>query len=243
MIRLSTGNWELKNMEAVIFDKDGTFINLHKFWGKITELRALEIIKSFNLTKDSFNEICLFLGYNYESKKMISNGITAMYSRSEIIKILKEKLEQSYNIQISTNKITSIFDMISEHFYKNMFEYTETIESAINFIKKLYNKNIKLGIVTSDSIISTKKTLKYFNLEYLFDVIVGRETSQETKESGIPTKMAQLIAKLDASGILEPFSKGKLPTLKLLRFRDTASDQMAIAKGIKEFDINNYTIN
>lgn len=190
MIRLSTGNWELKDIEAVIFDKDGTFIDLHKFWGKITELRALEIIKNFNLTKDSFNEICLFLGYNYESKKMISNGITAMYSRSEIIKILKEKLEQSYNIQISTNKIASIFDMISEHFYKNMFEYTETIESAINFIKKLYNKNIKLGIVTSDSIISTKKTLKYFNLEYLFDVIVGREASQETKESGIPTTLA-----------------------------------------------------
>ena len=59
---------------------------------------------------------------------------------------------------------------------------------------------------------------------------------------GIPTKLAQLIAKMDASGILEPFSKGKLPTLELLRFRDTASDQLAIAKGIREFDINDYQL-
>lgn len=59
---------------------------------------------------------------------------------------------------------------------------------------------------------------------------------------GIPTKLAQLIAKLDASGILEPFSKGRLPSLKLLRFRDTATDQKAIAKGVQEFDIRNYDL-
>ena len=59
---------------------------------------------------------------------------------------------------------------------------------------------------------------------------------------GIPTKLAQFIAKLDATGILEPFSKGKLPSLELLKFRDTVSDQKAIARGVREFDINNYNL-
>lgn len=59
---------------------------------------------------------------------------------------------------------------------------------------------------------------------------------------GIPTKLALIIAKMDASGILEPFSKGKLPSLKLLRFRDPASDQQSIVKGINEFDMSNYKI-
>ena len=92
-----------------------------------------------------------------------------------------------------------------------------------------------------------KKGQKQYAM-YNGEIVSGNDVSNILfghlcKYMGIPTKMAQLIAKLDASGILEPFSKGKLPTLKLLRFRDTASDQMAIAKGIKEFDINNYTIN
>ena len=37
---------------------------------------------------------------------------------------------------------------------------------------------------------STKLTLKNFGWEELFDVVIGRESSNETKESGIPTKMA-----------------------------------------------------
>jgi hypothetical protein len=59
---------------------------------------------------------------------------------------------------------------------------------------------------------------------------------------GIPEKIAQLIARLDARGLLEPFSKGKLPSLKLLKFRDTASDQLAIAKGVREFNIKDYNL-
>lgn len=59
---------------------------------------------------------------------------------------------------------------------------------------------------------------------------------------GIPIKLAQFIGRLDARGIFEPFSKGKLPSRKLLRFKDTASDQLAIAKGMREFDINNYNL-
>ena len=45
MISLKTDLWEIKIVEAILFDKDGTFIDLHYFWGKMTELRAEEIIK------------------------------------------------------------------------------------------------------------------------------------------------------------------------------------------------------
>lgn len=62
------------------------------------------------------------------------------------------------------------------------------------------------------------------------------------KFMGIPTKLAQLIARLDAKGFLELFSKGKLPNLKLLQFKDPQSDQLAIAKGIREFNINDYNL-
>ena len=49
MISLKTKKWEINNIETILFDKDGTFIDLHHFWGKMTELRCLEIIKEFNL--------------------------------------------------------------------------------------------------------------------------------------------------------------------------------------------------
>ena len=189
MISLKTKNWSIENIETVLFDKDGTFIDLHYFWGKMTELRAQEVIKRFNSKDEYFKQICLYLGYNPDNQKMLKDGITALYSRSKIIEIFKENL-LDLNIKTSTKELEEIFDCVSTIFYKNMFNYTKPINSAINFIDKLHKKNIKLGIVTSDSIESTNLTLKHFSWEKYFDIAIGRESCPHTKESGKPAQLA-----------------------------------------------------
>ncbi|MBE7708977.1 MAG: HAD family hydrolase [Cyanobacteria bacterium SIG32] len=189
MISLKTQNWQIDNIETILFDKDGTFIDLHYFWGKMTELRVEEIIHQFNLNQNLFNDLCLCLGYDIKTSKMLSDGITAMYSRSKIIEIFKSDLEK-YGIKTSEQELEKIFDKVSTEFYQNMHQYTKPINSAIEFIKKLHSKGIKLGIVTSDSVESTKLTLKHFGWENLFESVIGRESSPHTKESGEPTKLA-----------------------------------------------------
>lgn len=196
MINLKTKNWKIENIETVLFDKDGTFIDLHFFWGKMTELRCEEIIKIFNLNSNCFEALCLCLGYDSKTGKMLKDGITALYSRSKIIEIFQKDLEK-FNVQTTKEKLTEIFDYVSTVFYKNMITYTKPINEAVEFIKKLHSKEIKLGIVTSDSIESTNLTLKHFSWEDLFSCAVGREDSSETKESGALTKIA--LEKLNAN--------------------------------------------
>ncbi len=197
MISLKTKNWELENIETVLFDKDGTFIDLHYFWGKMTEMRASEIIEYYKIKTEHFSNICRYLGYNTKTKKMLKNGITALYSRPQIIKLLNITLNSKLNINSTEQELEKIFDKVSLDFYKNIREYTKPINDAISFIEKLHSKNIKLGIVTSDSIKSTQITLRQFNWEHLFDVVIGRESSPEPKESGCPTKLA--LNKLNAN--------------------------------------------
>ena len=189
MISLKTDSWEIKNIEAILFDKDGTFIDLHYFWGKMTEMRTEEIIKKYRLNNSIKNELCLKLGYNIQTGKMIPNGITAMYSRQKIIAIFKNDL-RDYNVYITELELEELFDKVSTNFYQDMEKYTKPIPEAIEFIKKIKELNIKTGIVTSDSIDSTKKTLTQFGWENLFDVVLGRESTKETKESGEIAKLA-----------------------------------------------------
>lgn len=189
MINLKSDKFCIENIDTVLFDKDGTFIDLHYFWGKMTELRSKEIIKRFDLPKDSLNQLCLFLGYDINTGKMLKDGITALYSRSKIIEIFQQDLLK-LKIEITQEELAIIFDYVSEQFYKEMIKYTKPIDEAISFIKELHNKGIKLGIVTSDSIESTKLTLKHFNWEHLFDCAIGRECSTQTKESGALTQIA-----------------------------------------------------
>lgn len=196
MIKLKTKNWQIDNIETVLFDKDGTFIDLHYFWGKMTELRCLEIIKRFNLDESYISDLCLYLGYDKKEGKMLPDGITALYSRQTIIQIFKKDLEK-FDVFLSEIELAQIFDYVSEIFYENMFEYVKPIKSAIDFIEKLYLKDVKLGVVTSDSVESTKLTLKHFNWEKYFSIAIGRECSSDTKESGALTKIA--LDKLNAN--------------------------------------------
>lgn len=189
MINLKTKEWEIKNIDTILFDKDGTFIDLHFFWGKMTELRVEAVIKEFKLDKNCFDKLCLCLGYDRKTSKMLKDGITALYSRSKIIEIFKNDLIK-FDIMTTDEKLAEIFDNVSKLFYKNMQKYTQPIDDAIEFIKKIKNKGIKIGIVTSDAEESTLLTLKHFNWENIFDVVIGRETTPFTKESGKPTQIA-----------------------------------------------------
>ena len=155
----------------------------------MTEKRAEKVMEVFGLQEKFFEKICGFLGYDIYSKKMLSDGITALYSRVKIIEIFRGKLEE-IGIKTTEEKIAEIFDEVSEDFYKEIDKYTKPIEEAIDFINKLHSMGVKLGIVTSDSVESTKLTLKNFGWEYLFQSVIGRESSSETKESGVPTKLA-----------------------------------------------------
>ncbi len=82
---------------------------------------------------------------------------------------------------------------------------------------------------------------------YKDEIVSGNDISNiffghTCKFLGFPEKLSLWIARLDASGILEPFSKGKLPSKELLTFKDTRSDQQAISKGMREFNINDYKL-
>ena len=120
---------------------------------------------------------------------MLPDGITALYSRSKIIEIFRENLEE-FDVYTTDDELAKIFDYVSENFYQDMVKYTKPIEPAIDFIKQLHQKGVNLGVVTSDSVVSTELTLRNFGWENLFGVVVGRESSSETKESGALTKIA-----------------------------------------------------
>ena len=136
MISLKTKEWQINNIDTILFDKDGTFIDLHYFWGRMTELRAEAIIEKYKKDNSLKERLCTYLGYDLSTQKMLSNGITALYSRSKIIEIFQSNLADE-NIIISRTELEQIFDDVSEKFYQNMLEYTKPINDAIEFTQRL----------------------------------------------------------------------------------------------------------
>ena len=118
--------------------------------------------------------------------KISLNNLSFTYGRNTSINLEVNGIEYSKYKKL---EIVFVIDRSSSVDSGNKIKNLKiAVKNVIGELSK--NNNIKIGIVTSDSVKSTELTIKQFGWETLFDVVIGRESSEFTKESGEPTKLA-----------------------------------------------------
>lgn len=182
-------NWEIKGIDTVLFDKDGTFLNDHIYWGKLAECRVLKIIEQFNLNKNLFDDLCFAIGYDPATCKLIKNGPVGTLSRNEVVDFMVKELKK-YTISTNFETVSNLFDIVHKEFSENIEKYVFSLEYSENFIKTLKAKGIKLAVVTSDNYEHTLKILKILNLQDIFDCVIGKDSCSEEKRTGKPALSA-----------------------------------------------------
>ena len=182
-------DWKIKNINTVLFDKDGTFLNDHKYWGKLAECRIHKIIEQFHLDKNSFNDLCFAIGQDPIKCRLIKNGPVGILSRNEVVEFMVNELKK-YNVTTDFQEISDLFDVVHKEFSENIEKYVESLEYSEDFIKNLKEKGVKLAVVTSDTYEHTLKTLEILNLKDMFDCVVGKDSCKEEKRSGKPALLA-----------------------------------------------------
>ena len=188
MISVYCKGYEFKNIEAVLFDKDGTFVDSNLYWGKLGENRIHAIIEHYRLDKSLFDELCEVIGYDTKTGKLIYNGALAVLSRDEVIETMVSYLKKYVMSDFET--VDMIFNKVHQDFLKDVYKYTKLISGSVECFEKLRAKGLKLGVVTSDSYANTCETLKHLNINKYFDVVVGKDSCSEPKKTGKPALLA-----------------------------------------------------
>ena len=135
----------LNNIKACIFDMDGTLVDSMWVWRRID----IDYLKKFNL------EVPKDMGKDFEGASM-----------REVAQYFKNR----FNIE------DDIDTMINEWNDMAMYNYTHNVKlkpHAKEFLEYLYEKEIKIGLYTSNSLVLAKATLKALNIEKYFDVITA----------------------------------------------------------------------
>lgn len=190
MFNLITPNWEIPDIEAVIFDKDGTLIDAHRYWGRIIEMRAYELAQMFGFAPQYISGICRAMGWDKGNQRLLSQGPVALVSRAEVILVLCKFLKERHHIDPRIPVIERLFDNVNDLFQREMLKYVSILPGVYSFLEMLKQAGAKMGIVTSDSINTTSGILEHLGISEYFDVVIGRESSEFSKESGHPCKMA-----------------------------------------------------
>ena len=182
-------NTEIKNISAIIFDKDGTLTNSHIYWAEIISLRSNAIIDEFKLNPKYFSLIASSMGLNTDSNNLEENGPIALESRAKVIDELFKKIG-SLDSKITIQSLSKIFFEVNIVFKEKARNYIKPINSACEFIQKCKNNNLKLALITSDTYKNALDTINHLKLEDKFDILIGGDSNFGDKKNG---KSAQYV--------------------------------------------------
>jgi phosphoglycolate phosphatase len=181
--------WEIRGLEAVIFDKDGTIVDLHPYWGEIIRRRANAVVAHYKLPPEWFAHLCASMGLSLETNRLLPQGPVGLASRDEVVEAVRSCLSRS-GIPVSTETITSLFVQVHEAFLPDLERYLELIPGTADFFASLQRAGAQMAIVTSDTVVNTRQILKHLGIGAYFEVIIGRDTTPEPKTSGVPALKA-----------------------------------------------------
>lgn len=189
MVTIQGSSWSLEGIECVLFDKDGTLIDSHTYWGKIIENRAKAIIRHYSLLDGIFPDLCHTMGYSQKEKRLLPEGPIALVSREEVIEAVHRFLI-ARRIPSSPGDLADIFLQEHKLFLDSMFDYIKLLPAVKDMLASLKKGRVKMAVVTTDSVTNTQKTLNQLDLSYYFDIVIGKETMPDTKVSGKPAMEA-----------------------------------------------------
>lgn len=201
MITIHTSKWSIDKIRGILFDKDGTLMDSHVYWGRIIERRSLAIMKWYGIDAVFFDDLCLSMGYSRALSRLIPEGPIALVSRSEVISAVINFL-CARGIDASRCVLDELFYREHENFLKEIHDYTKILHGVRELLGVLVEHDVKLAVVTTDSLRNTEEILSYLGISNYFSTVIGKESTKEPKITGVPARAALDDLRLEAEHVI-----------------------------------------
>ena len=172
----------LLDVEAIIFDKDGTLIDVHHYWSSMLEIRASFIVDKYNLNDRIKFELMDAMGVDIKSGKIKTDGPVGIKPRSFIVSVAVEVLN-SNNISISNADIESIFLEVDRKTSDNILPLLKLLPDVGRLLENLKQCGVTIMLATTDMTSRARLAMKALGIEHFFSEIIGGDAVEFSKPS------------------------------------------------------------
>lgn len=195
MVDLKIRDFVIDNISAVLFDKDGTLIDVHTWWGEIVRRRAWALVSAYNLLNEDAEPLMYAMGLR-KGGKLAPEGPVGLVGRKEVIWAVRNHLRTWHEVIASNEGIGEIFNNVHAEFQKGSAAYMKALPGACDLMCRLHEQGVKIAIVTNDSVGATKEVLEVLGVAHTVDCIIGQDNMGSAKDTGGPARQA-----LEALGV------------------------------------------
>jgi len=188
----------IDNVKMVIFDKDGTLIDVHHYWCSMIKFRADFFVSSVDVLKKKklYNELVENMGIDLKTNKMKPQGPVGIKPRNFIIDVALETMNK-YDVKYTKKMVEEIFAKVDEYSKTKLTLIVKALPDVERLLKDLTKANVQITIATTDLSTRAILAMESLNLKKYFLDIAGADLVKNAKPS--PDLIEYILSKSNLS--------------------------------------------
>ena len=194
----SGGDRVLDGCDAVLFDKDGTLVDIHHYWASMIRLRAALLAQRWvgEAEVDATAEHLVdAMGVDPVTGRMKPEGPVGVRPRSVIVKVAAEVI-RAVGGEVGEADVEESFAEVDRRTALDLSPLVRVLPGVEELLDRLHARGVGAAVVTTDLAERARQALGAVGLLDRFDVVVGGDDVPRTK----PAPDLALAA-LDALGV------------------------------------------
>ena len=191
MVNIGINEEIIDEIELVIFDKDGTLVDLYNYWANMINFRVVSAQKKLGFDESKNDDIMYAMGVDVASGRLRSEGPVGLKKREIVMQAMVDSLAE-IGFPDTYNTCFQIFKEVDEQSVNHLKDIVKPVNGMHELINTLYEKNCKIAVATTDKTARADLVADFLGMSDKVNIVIGEDMVVNCKPH---PDMANLILK------------------------------------------------
>ncbi|MBP7506341.1 MAG: HAD family hydrolase [Prolixibacteraceae bacterium] len=180
MVDIRIGEDVIRDVNLMIFDKDGTLMELYHYWSQMVAMRAKIIAERLNLNDVFIDGLMYEMGVDAKAERLRQDGPVGLKKREIVMQAAMDYLERN-GYKDTYRLCHEVFAEVDNLSLTMFGKLLKPINGALPLLDALHKKGCRVAIATTDRGERARLAMDFLGFGDKIDIIVGADQVEKPK--------------------------------------------------------------